>query len=59
MDWLVLIFVGFGFVFFWAVWIFAYWLPMARESQRQFKAQQARDKAAAERARSKTGPAPS
>jgi len=50
MDWLILIFIGVGFLFFWGVWIFAYWLPMARESQRQFKAEQARDKAAAERA---------
>lgn len=46
MDWVILIFLGFGFLFFWGVWIFAYWLPMARESQRQFEAEQARERAA-------------
>jgi hypothetical protein len=50
MDWLFLIFIAAGLLFFWGVWIFGYWLPMARESQRQFKAEQARDQAAAERA---------
>ena len=43
MDWVVGIFLGLGFLFFWAVWIFGYWLPMAKESQRQFKAQQERE----------------
>jgi hypothetical protein len=43
MDWVVGILLGVGFLFFWAVWIFGYWLPMAKESQRQFKEQQARE----------------
>lgn len=49
MDWLVLTFIAVGFLFFWGVWIFAYWLPMAREAQRQFKQEQAREQAAANR----------
>lgn len=47
MDWLILTFIAVGFLFFWGVWIFAYWLPMAREAQRQFKQDQAREQAAA------------
>lgn len=43
MDWVVGIFLIAGFLFFWAVWVFGYWLPMAKESQRQFKAQQTRE----------------
>jgi len=48
MDWVVGGFIVFGLLFFWAVWVFGYWLPMAREHQQQFKAQQAREKAARE-----------
>jgi hypothetical protein len=47
MDWLILLFIAIGFLFFWGVWLFAYWLPMAREAQRQFKREQARDQAQA------------
>jgi hypothetical protein len=49
MDWLILGFIAVGFLFFWGVWIFAYWLPMARESQRQFKREQVREQAAVKR----------
>ncbi|MBA3313373.1 MAG: hypothetical protein H0T47_08810 [Planctomycetaceae bacterium] len=56
MDWVILIFLAIGFLFFWGVWIFGYWLPMARESQRQFKEEQARERAAAERLRSSSQP---
>lgn len=48
MDWIVAGFIVFGLLFFWGVWVFGYWLPMAREHQQQFKAQQAREKAARE-----------
>jgi hypothetical protein len=47
MDWLILGFIAIGFLFFWGVWLFAYWLPMAREAQRQFEREQAREQAAA------------
>jgi hypothetical protein len=43
MDWVIGTFLVAGFLFFWGVWIFGYWLPMAKESQRQFKEQQARE----------------
>ncbi len=46
MDWLILVFIGVGFLIFWGVWIFGYWLPMAREAQQQFKREQAREQAA-------------
>ena len=46
MDWLILVFIACGLLFFWGVWIFAYWLPMARDAQRQFKREQAREQAA-------------
>jgi hypothetical protein len=46
MDWIVGSFLALGFLFFWAVWIFGYWLPMAKEHQRQFKVQQERERAA-------------
>lgn len=58
MDWLILVFIAFGFLFFWGVWIFAYWLPMARESQRQFKQEQAREKAAKQSDIDSTGKSP-
>ena len=48
MDVFVLIFIGLGLLFFWAVWIFGYWLPMAKESQRQFRLQQQRERTARE-----------
>lgn len=50
MDWVIGGFIAFGLLFFWGVWIFGYWLPMAKESQRQFKLDQAREKAAQEAA---------
>jgi hypothetical protein len=49
MDWLILGFIAIGFLFFWGVWLFAYWWPMAREAQRQFEREQAREQAAAKR----------
>ncbi|HEX6986130.1 MAG TPA: hypothetical protein VF170_12190, partial [Planctomycetaceae bacterium] len=49
MDWVIGLFLAFGFLFFWAVWIFGYWLPMAKEAQRQFKEQEARERAERER----------
>jgi hypothetical protein len=54
MDLAVLLFVGFGLLFFWGVWIFGYWLPMAKESQRQFAEQQAREREAADAAARRT-----
>lgn len=45
MDWIVGGFLVAGFLFFWAVWVFGYWLPMAKAAQRDFKAQQAREQA--------------
>lgn len=50
MDLVVGIFIAFGLLFFWGVWIFGYWLPMAKESQRQFKLDQAREREAQEAA---------
>jgi hypothetical protein len=56
MDWFILGFIAIGFLFFWGVWIFAYWLPMAREAQRQFKREQAREQAAAKRSEDESPP---
>ncbi len=41
MDWIVGGFVVFGLLFFWGVWIFAYWLPMAKQAQAKFQREQA------------------
>lgn len=41
MDWIVGGFVVFGLLFFWGVWIFGYWLPMAKQAQRDFRREQA------------------
>lgn len=47
MDWIIGLYILFGFLFFWGVWVFGYWLPMARESQREYQrdlaARRARD----------------
>lgn len=56
MDWVVGGFLLVGFLFFWAVWIFGYWLPMAKEAQRDFKRQQEREKALAEAEARAAGP---
>ena len=50
MDWVVGIFIVLGLLFFWGVWIFGYWLPMAKEHQRQFQEQVARERRAREEA---------
>lgn len=47
MDWIIGLYILFGLLVFWLVWVFGYWLPMARESQRQYErdriARQTRD----------------
>lgn len=48
MDWVIGIFIAVGLLFFWGVWIFGYWLPMAKEAQRQFEADAAAEQAARE-----------
>lgn len=50
MDWVVGLFLAFGLLFFWGVWIFGYWLPMAKEHQRQFKLEAERERRASEAA---------
>ena len=44
MDVAIALFLIAGFLFFWGIWIFGYWLPMAKEAQREFKRQEAREK---------------
>jgi hypothetical protein len=46
MDFAVGLFLAFGLLFFWGVWIFGYWLPMAKEHQRLFKEQAERERRA-------------
>ncbi len=58
MDWVVGIFLGLGFLFFWGVWVFGYWLPMAKEAQRDFKRQQAREQAAEQARAAAVAPRP-
>lgn len=43
MDVVVGLFLTFGLLFFWGVWIFGYWLPMAKEHQRLFHEQTQRE----------------
>ncbi|MGC1275032.1 MAG: hypothetical protein WBC44_15110 [Planctomycetaceae bacterium] len=50
MDWVVGLFLAFGLLFFWGVWIFGYWLPMAKEHQRQFQLEAERERRAREAA---------
>ena len=49
MDWIVGFFILFGLLFFWGVWLFAYWLPMAQEAQREYQRDVARLAREAER----------
>lgn len=44
MDWFVGLFIAFGLLFFWGVWVFGYWLPMAKEHQRLFQLQEERER---------------